>query len=234
MRRAARQAAAHDARRDARLTRTLPPLRRQRASTSREAVLRRAAPADGGRQELPRSPSATARSAGWSCRDQMVGPWQVPVADVAVTASELSTGYHRRGDGHGRAHAAGAARRCRPPARMAVGEALTNLAAARIETLRHVKLLGQLDGGRPAIPARTRAVRHGAGGGHGAVSGAWASPFRSARIRCPMKTVWEEGGERRSDGRALVADRVAPSRRLLDVRSDVDRRSCGLIVATRI
>ncbi|MFQ6023571.1 MAG: phosphoribosylformylglycinamidine synthase, partial [Acidiferrobacterales bacterium] len=75
---------------------------------------------------------------GLVCRDQMVGPWQVPVADVAVTAS----GY----DGHaGEAMAIGE----RTPlalidapasGRMAVGEALTNLAAARIEALPAVKL----------------------------------------------------------------------------------------------
>ncbi len=75
---------------------------------------------------------------GLVCRDQMVGPWQVPVADVAVTA----TGYR----GYtGEAMALGE----RPPialidpaasGRMAVGEALTNIAAARIEKLPDVKL----------------------------------------------------------------------------------------------
>jgi phosphoribosylformylglycinamidine synthase len=75
---------------------------------------------------------------GLVARDQMVGPWQVPVADVAVTAS----GFHAYS---GEAMAMGE----RPPlavidaaasARMAVGEALTNLAAARIENLSQVKL----------------------------------------------------------------------------------------------
>jgi phosphoribosylformylglycinamidine synthase len=75
---------------------------------------------------------------GLVCRDQMVGPWQLAVADVAVTAS----GYH----GYtGEAMAIGE----RTPlalldpaasGRMAVGEALTNLAAARIEKLPDVKL----------------------------------------------------------------------------------------------
>ena len=44
---------------------------------------------------------------GLTARDQMVGPWQVPVADVAVTMM----GYRhagRRGLCHGRAHPAGA------------------------------------------------------------------------------------------------------------------------------
>ncbi|MDO8595869.1 MAG: phosphoribosylformylglycinamidine synthase, partial [Sulfuricaulis sp.] len=75
---------------------------------------------------------------GLVCRDQMVGPWQVPVADVAVTASGYE-GYT------GEAMAMGE----RTPlalidpaasGRMAIGEALTNLAAARIQKLPDVKL----------------------------------------------------------------------------------------------
>ncbi len=75
---------------------------------------------------------------GLVCRDQMVGPWQVPVADVAVTASGYE-GYT------GEAMALGE----RTPlalidpaasGRMAIGEALTNLAAARIRKLPDVKL----------------------------------------------------------------------------------------------
>jgi len=68
---------------------------------------------------------------GQVVRDQMVGPWQVPVADVAVTCSDY-TGWH------GEAMATGE----RPPvallsgpasARLAVGEALLNLAAAPVD-----------------------------------------------------------------------------------------------------
>ncbi len=46
---------------------------------------------------------------GFTARDQFVGPWQVPVADVAVTAMGYDT-TSRRVFRHGRAHAAGAAR----------------------------------------------------------------------------------------------------------------------------
>jgi phosphoribosylformylglycinamidine synthase len=75
---------------------------------------------------------------GLVARDQMVGPWQVPVADVAVTAS----GFHAY---TGEAMAMGE----RTPlalingpasGRMAIGEALTNLAAARIEKINDIKL----------------------------------------------------------------------------------------------
>jgi phosphoribosylformylglycinamidine synthase len=42
---------------------------------------------------------------GLVVQDQMVGPWQVPVADCAVTLTCLRHD-HRRSDGRGRAHAA--------------------------------------------------------------------------------------------------------------------------------
>ncbi|KNX38295.1 phosphoribosylformylglycinamidine synthase [Luteipulveratus halotolerans] len=74
---------------------------------------------------------------GLTHRDQMVGPWQVPVADVAVTLSDL-TGLA------GQAMATGerfplASVDAPASGRMAVGEAITNLLAAPI-TLRGVKL----------------------------------------------------------------------------------------------
>src|SRR5690606_30712283 len=75
---------------------------------------------------------------GLSARDQMVGPWQLPVADCAITLSDFE-GYA------GEAMALGE----RTPlalidsaaaARMAVGEAITNLCAAPVEALEQVKL----------------------------------------------------------------------------------------------
>ncbi len=74
---------------------------------------------------------------GLSHRDQMVGPWQVPVADVAVTlADHLGLGGEAMASGERMPLAAVDA-----PAsgRMAVGEAITNLVAAPIE-LGRVKL----------------------------------------------------------------------------------------------
>ncbi|KAH8107650.1 CobB/CobQ-like glutamine amidotransferase domain-containing protein [Cristinia sonorae] len=77
---------------------------------------------------------------GLVTRDQMVGPWQVPVADVAVT--QTSYGFDVR---TGEAMAMGE----RTPvallnpagsARMAVAESLTNLAAAHVGDLSRVKL----------------------------------------------------------------------------------------------
>src|SRR5690348_9936721 len=79
------------------------------------------------------------RTVGGLCaRDPFVGPWQTPVADCAVTLLDFE-GYA------GEAFAIGE----RTPlalidapasGRMAVGEALTNLAAARVGPLSRVKL----------------------------------------------------------------------------------------------
>ncbi|THH08775.1 hypothetical protein EW146_g8888 [Bondarzewia mesenterica] len=77
---------------------------------------------------------------GLVTRDQMVGPWQVPVADVAVTRA--SYGFNVLS---GEAMAMGE----RTPlallspaasARMAVAESLTNLAAAHVRDIKRVKL----------------------------------------------------------------------------------------------
>ncbi|NOT83887.1 MAG: phosphoribosylformylglycinamidine synthase, partial [Methylococcaceae bacterium] len=75
---------------------------------------------------------------GLVARDQMVGPWQVPVADVAVTASGF---YALTGEAMAMGERAPLAL-INPAAsgRMAVGEALTNLAAAGVESLWDVKL----------------------------------------------------------------------------------------------
>jgi phosphoribosylformylglycinamidine synthase len=75
---------------------------------------------------------------GLTARDQLVGPWQMPVADCAITLS----GY----EGFvGEAMAIGertplALLDAAAAARMAVGEAITNLCAAPVESLHRVKL----------------------------------------------------------------------------------------------
>ena len=74
---------------------------------------------------------------GLSSRDPMVGPWQVPVADCAVTLADYS-GF--RGEAMGMGERTPLAVLNAPASgRMAVGEALTNLLAAPIE-LSRVKL----------------------------------------------------------------------------------------------
>ncbi len=75
---------------------------------------------------------------GLVAREQMVGPWQVPVADCAVTA----TGFNCY---TGEAMAMGertpvAIINAAASARLAVGEAITNIAASRVAQLSDIKL----------------------------------------------------------------------------------------------
>ncbi len=75
---------------------------------------------------------------GMTARDQMVGPWQVPVADVAVTLMGYNTYL-------GEAFALGertpiAVLNAPASGRMAIGEAITNIAAAQIEKIGDIKL----------------------------------------------------------------------------------------------
>ena len=75
---------------------------------------------------------------GMVTRDQMVGPWQIPVADVAVTSADLS-GY--RGEAMAMGERTPLALIDAPASgRMAVGEAITNLAASSIEKISDIKL----------------------------------------------------------------------------------------------
>ena len=127
-------------------------------------------------------------------RDQMVGPWQVPVADVAVTATDYQ-GYT------GEAMAIGE----RTPialvnpaasGRMAIGESITNIAAANIGKLSDLVL----------------SANWMAAAGHGGEDAALYDTVKAVGEEiCPklgicipvgkdslsMKTVWQQGDEAR-------------------------------------
>ena len=79
------------------------------------------------------------RTVGGLCsRDQMVGPWQVPVSDVAVTASGF---LDRTGEAMAMGERTPLAVLDGPASgRMAIGEAITNIAAAAIPDLGQVRL----------------------------------------------------------------------------------------------
>ena len=132
---------------------------------------------------------------GMVARDQMVGPWQVPVADVAVTATDFE---HVTGEAMAMGertpvallhHAASA--------RMAVGEALTNIAAAKIDDIGRIVLSANwmAPAGHPGEDA----------GLYDAVRAVGMELCPALGIAIPvgkdsmsMKTVWEEDGEQKS------------------------------------
>jgi len=129
---------------------------------------------------------------GMVTRDQMVGPWQVPVADVAVTSSGLNTYF-------GEAMAMGE----RTPialldhaasARMAVAESITNIAAAQIDSISDITLSANwmAPAGHPGEDA----------GLYDAVRAVGMELCPELGIAIPvgkdsmsMKTVWQEDGK---------------------------------------
>ena len=132
---------------------------------------------------------------GMVARDQMVGPWQVPVADCAVTTATLDSYY-------GEAMSMGE----RTPvalldfaasARLAVAESITNIAATNIGDIKRIKL---------------SANWMSAAGHKGEDAGLYAAVKAVGEELCPqlgltipvgkdsmsMKTTWQENGEQKS------------------------------------
>jgi phosphoribosylformylglycinamidine synthase len=75
---------------------------------------------------------------GMISRDQMVGPWQVPVADVAVSLSDYE-GYTGEAMAMGE-RAPAAVLNAPASGRLAVGEAITNIIAADVRKLSDIRL----------------------------------------------------------------------------------------------
>ena len=132
---------------------------------------------------------------GMVTRDQMVGPWQVPVADVAVTTSDYD-GYT------GEAMAMGE----RTPialvhgpasGRMAVGEAITNIAASRIDSLGRIALSANwmAPAGHPGEDASLFDTVRAVGG---ELCPALGIAIPVGKDSMSMKSVWREAGEDRS------------------------------------
>ncbi|MTD28524.1 phosphoribosylformylglycinamidine synthase [Erwinia sorbitola] len=131
---------------------------------------------------------------GMVARDQMVGPWQIPVANCAVTTASLDSYY-------GEAMALGE----RAPValldfaasgRLAVGEAITNIAATEIGPLTRIKLSANwmAAAGHPGEDA----------GLYEAVKAVGEELCPALGITIPvgkdsmsMKTRWQQGSEQR-------------------------------------
>ncbi len=132
---------------------------------------------------------------GLVCRDQMVGPWQVPVSDVAVTA----TSFDRY---TGEALAIGertplAVLDAPASGRMAVAEALTNIAAACIQKISDVKLsanwMAAID--HPGEDTRLFDTVYAVGM---ELCPALGIAIPVGKDSLSMKTIWEENSEIKS------------------------------------
>jgi phosphoribosylformylglycinamidine synthase len=153
---------------------------------------------------------------GMTARDQMVGRWQVPVADVAVTTMGFNT---FRGEAMSIGERAPTALHDGPASgRLAIGESLTNIAAAYVGSVEQIKL----------------SANWMAAAGH---TGEDARLYRTveavSKLSCEMglgipvgkdslsmKTVWQDGAEKKSvtSPLSLVISAFAP---VEDVRKTV-------------
>ncbi len=169
---------------------------------------------------------------GLVARDQMVGPWQVPVADVAVTLA----GY----DGFtGEAMAIGertpvALIDAAAAARLAVCEAITNIVAAPVDRLGDIKL----------------SANWMAAAGHPGEDAALFDAVKAVGMElCPeleltipvgkdsmsMRTVWEEQGEQKSVTAplSLIITAFSPVpevRKVLTPQLQTDEGETGLLL----
>ena len=144
---------------------------------------------------------------GLVVRDQMVGPWQVPVADCAVTAAD-----HLGFAGEAMAMGERSPLAVLDPgasARMAIGEALTNLAAAGVGALHEVVLSANwmADAGRDDT-ALHDAVRSAALG----LCPELGIPIPVGKDSLSMRTAWRDGGRERAVSApvSLVVSAFAP------------------------
>jgi phosphoribosylformylglycinamidine synthase len=163
---------------------------------------------------------------GCVSRDPMVGPWQVPVADAAVTTTSFD-GYTGEAMGMGE-RAPIALLDAAASARIAVGEAITNIASAPIAALGDVKL----------------SANWMAAAGHGdqdarlydAVSAVGMELCPALGIAVPvgkdslsMRTVWEREGRQRSvtSPVSLIVSAFAPVSDVRRVLTPELRSDCG-------
>jgi len=148
---------------------------------------------------------------GMVCRDQMVGPWQVPVADVAVTSSDLNP-EHPQGEAMAMGERAPVAL-INPAAsgRLAVGEAITNVCAAQIAHISDLKLSANWmaaanhPGENMALYDTVKAIGMD-------LCPALGVAIPVGKDSLSMKTVWQDNGEDKSITAplSLIITAVAP------------------------
>ncbi|MBV8467648.1 MAG: phosphoribosylformylglycinamidine synthase, partial [Burkholderiales bacterium] len=168
---------------------------------------------------------------GMTARDQMVGPWQIPVADVAVTTMGYDT---YQGEAMSMGERTPLALISAPASgRMAVGEALTNLAAAPIAKLGDVKLSANwmAAAGHPGEDANlfdtVEAVRD--------LCVTLGISIPVGKDSLSMKTVWREQNEERAvvAPLSLIVSAFAPvtdARRTLTPQLRTDQGDTDLIL----
>ena len=163
---------------------------------------------------------------GFTARDQMVGPWQVPVADCAVTLMGHNTTL---GEAFALGERAPLALIDAPASgRMAVGETITNMAAAPIAQLSDIKLSANwmAPAGHPGEDAALFDTVYAVGM---ELCPALGISIPVGKDSMSMKTIWDEQGVSRQITApiSLIVTGFAP---VTDVRQTLTpqlRSDCG-------
>ncbi len=170
---------------------------------------------------------------GLICRDQMVGPWQVPVADAGVTAASFDSFA-------GEAMAIGertpvALLDAAASARMAVGEAVTNIASAAIGEIGRIKLSANwmAAAGHAGEDANLYDAVHAVGM---EICPALGIAVPVGKDSMSMKSVWNEAGSQRSVTAplSLIISAFAPVDDIRRSLTPMLRRDCGETVLVLI
>ena len=154
---------------------------------------------------------------GLVSRDQMVGPWQVPVADAAVTAAAFDS---YRGEAMAMGERTPIALLDAPAsARMAITEAVTNIASAAIADIADIKLSANwmVAAGHPGEDAKLYAAVKAVGMEFCPALGICVPVGKDSMS---MRTVWQDGATRRSNTAplSLIISAFAP---VQDIRRTV-------------
>jgi len=163
---------------------------------------------------------------GMVARDQMVGPWQIPVADCAVTTVTYDSNA-------GEAMAMGertplALINAPASGRMAIGESITNIAAARIGDIKDIKLSANWmsAAGHPGEDEKLYRTVEAVGM---ELCPALGITIPVGKDSMSMRTTWADGAEDKAvtSPMSLIITAFAP---VLDVRKTVTpqlRSDCG-------
>ena len=166
---------------------------------------------------------------GLVARDQMVGPWQVPVADAAVTASSFDS---YAGEAMSMGERTPVALLDAPASgRMAIAEAITNIASARIGAISDIKLSANwmVAAGHPGEDARLYNTVKAVGM---ELCPALGICIPVGKDSMSMRTVWQdEKGNKKSNTAplSLVISAFAP---VLDIRKTVTPQLRNSALAT--
>jgi len=163
---------------------------------------------------------------GQVVRDQMVGPWQMPVADAAVTASDY-IGYTGEAMSMGERSPV-AVIDAAASARLSIGEAITNLGSVRVGDISRIKLSANwmASAGNRADDAELYAAVKAVGM---ELAPALGIAIPVGKDSLSMRTQWQDGADDKEVTApvTVVISAFAPVEDVRDVVTPELRTDCG-------